>query len=62
MVASVSTRDSRVQYGDNDPTSPGFYAIAAPMIQALPVVVECAPGVWEHPPAALHYQRELRPR
>lgn len=44
VVASVSTRDNQVQYGDNDPTSPGCYAIAAPMIQAIPVMVEGAPG------------------
>ncbi|MER5353156.1 hypothetical protein ABT093_22830 [Kitasatospora sp. NPDC002551] len=59
VVASASTRDNRLHYAD-DPTAPGFYAIAAPMIQAIPVVVEGAPGVWEHPPAALHYRRELR--
>jgi 2,4-diaminopentanoate dehydrogenase len=61
VVASASTRDNRIFY-DDDPTTPGFYAIAAPMIQAIPVVVDGAPGVWEHPPAALHYQRELRPQ
>jgi 2,4-diaminopentanoate dehydrogenase len=61
VVASVSTRDNRV-FWDNDPTPPGFYATTAPMIQAIPVVVEGAPGVWEHPPATLHWQRELRPQ
>jgi len=61
VVTSVSTRDNRMHFAENDPTLPGFYAIAAPMIQAIPVVVEGAPGVWEHPPAALRYQRELRP-
>jgi 2,4-diaminopentanoate dehydrogenase len=60
MATSVSNLNDDKFY-PGDPTTPGFYAIVAPLIQAIPVVVEGAPGVWEHPPAALHYQRELRP-
>lgn len=60
VAASASNLSDDLFY-PGDPTTPGFYAIAAPMIQAIPVVVEGAPGVWEHPPAALHYRRELRP-
>jgi 4-hydroxy-tetrahydrodipicolinate reductase len=55
-LASIRTGE---RYYDRDPTQPGYYATAVPLIQAVPAVVTAPPGVMENPLPAFHYSADL---
>jgi 2,4-diaminopentanoate dehydrogenase len=56
-LASLGNGASRYE---GDPTAPGYYAIAAPMIQAIPLVVDAPPGIRDNEPPTPHYKTDLR--
>lgn len=45
---------------DDDPTTPGYSATVAAMIQAVPMVVAATPGIIENPWPAVHWHDDLR--
>ncbi|MFI1801856.1 hypothetical protein ACH427_31570 [Streptomyces sp. NPDC020379] len=57
MVASI--RHGTTRY-DHDPTTPGYYASAAPLLQAIPLVVDAPAGIKECVMPTLHYTHDLR--
>ena len=57
-LASAATGALRY---DDDPTPPGYYLTATPLLQAIPAVVAAAPGVRDTFGAdQLHWKRDLR--
>lgn len=57
IVSCASTRDDSRRNDGVDPSTPAWYATAAPIIQAVPMVVAADPGVLENPAIPLHYRR-----
>lgn len=56
LMASVE-KDLHYREGDN--TTPGYYATAMPMIQAIPIVCEAKPGI-VYPKTFAHYAKDYR--
>jgi 2,4-diaminopentanoate dehydrogenase len=48
-----------IRFREGDPTMPGYYATAVPMIQAIPVVCSAPPGI-VYPRTFGHYYPDLR--
>jgi 4-hydroxy-tetrahydrodipicolinate reductase len=54
-----SIRDGTMRY-EGDPTSPGYYATAVPLIQAIPSIVDGPAGIRDNEAPAMHYKSDLR--
>ena len=61
VIETLASLDGSTRYPD-DPTPPGYYAIAGPVIQHIPHVVTAPPGIFESVPPRIRYRPETAPR
>lgn len=54
-----ASNEKKMLMYDDDPTPPGYYATAVPMVQMLPIVCSSAPGVLHAMPVGPHWTKEF---
>jgi hypothetical protein len=59
VEALASAERGTVRF-DDDPTTPGYSATVAAMLQAVPMVVGAPPGIFENPWPVVHWRDDLR--
>ena len=54
----ASSEGNSMRYSE-DPTPPGYYATAVPLIQAVPLVINSEAGIKENEGPLLHFRSDI---
>jgi hypothetical protein len=59
-LALYASAEDQSQFREGDPTQPGYYATAGPIIQAIPFVVDSPAGLMDSMSQPVHFRAEMR--